>query len=940
MKTKPCLFIFLLLWSFATNLMAANNTSDQSIFQVDYKIVAGNKNYTPNADFTLTYPIEKTLYFDNLADAMDFTNYEGYYPFSGSVSNPLCVVTATVTLLSDYADDKTVQKTIPIDQYTTITLDLKSKGYNITGNYKFKVGSTTPGALTVLGDDKKTTLNAQFDVAANSSLTIDGGDYFGVQSYVIFIDDSYDEVTINGGIFYGNSCAMSIYGKSASDGNNVLINAGRFSSSNLSAILYKLDNGAQPPMLGECRGVYKVEFALEQFLYQGNFIVSEDEYHNGVVVDEDYNELFDFIVREAPAQPYVVLSDDKKTLTFYYDGCMPNENAWYVWEYDDILLQPRGFTPGWTYDCGYVTTVVFDKSFSNYRPTSCNQWFSQFFNLTKIVDIHNLITDDVKDMVYMFESCQALKEIDLSHFNTSNVEAMYNMFEGCSVLESLDLSSFNLSRVEDMSGMFLNCSALTNITFGKDSKTSYLENIGGLFSGCKLLTILDLRSFSTSKPLFTNDAFASCENLTTIIVPDDWDNSNFIEQIEERGVMYDILPFDGSEKIVGGNGTQWITNASEKDYLRIDGKDGKPGLLTTLPYTIKYVEEDGKEATYEGLPTEYYLYDENIATLKDYSKDPINIPSPSKKGYVFLGWSEGLNTGLTAVTKEVKIDPATDRYNRVYKANWKKRITAEVDGNISYPDADNLTLYCDGKETTITLPFTITYGKATGFEIKFGDNKFTAKGELKANDKAIVVKVPDGITTGVYEGELVFTGAFDPETNPNDDPDSDPYPITLTVNVVKNTAVQLYTDVLIADNHDGIYNAYQWYKDDEPLAGANLQYYSEPKFDYTKSYSVELSGDGGKIMSCPVKWLSTAKVLNPRVKVYPNPAKQNELFTLEILDFDETQNYDIVIFTANGTLVKKISNVEKQTSVSLPAGIYSGSLISGDDKKGFKLIVK
>ncbi|MBQ1885190.1 MAG: T9SS type A sorting domain-containing protein, partial [Bacteroidales bacterium] len=168
-----------------------------------------------------------------------------------------------------------------------------------------------------------------------------------------------------------------------------------------------------------------------------------------------------------------------------------------------------------------------------------------------------------------------------------------------------------------------------------------------------------------------------------------------------------------------------------------------------------------------------------------------------------------------------------------------------------------------------------------------------------------------------------------------------PYSITITATIpLRNAAVQLYTDMLIVDNHEGIYNAYQWYRNGEALPGATLLYYTEPKFDYNSLYTVKLSGDGKEMMSCPVEWLSTAKALKPSIKVYPNPAKQGENFTLEILDFDEDQNYDIVIFTANGTMVKKISNVEQKTSVTLPSGVYSGSLINGGEKKGFKLIVK
>lgn len=851
---------------------------------------------------------------EDVHEEMDFASLgDAFYKIRDEASLG-DITNVKITLMDDFIKDDSYSDDISLNSNdVVVTIDLKSKEKQIQGGkYYFYVGNYS--TIIINGDNSNTNINAHFYSGETGHLVIDGGNYTNKLDYA------------------------SIIGCRSGDG--ITIKSGRFKSEITPAI--ENNDSYGPINIPSTRFMYEIDV-------NGNEIeppISQYFNDDGYLVNGSGNVVYEFIVHGV-LTPYAELSSDGKTLTFKYDKYMPETNAWEVKSYDDIMEEVNNggdydaYYPDWTYYCEDITTVVFDASFSNYRPTSCYRWFLNCFRLTTFEDLTNFITDNVKDMNEMFSTCVDLPSIDLSTFNTSNVEVMAGMFEDCYVLENLDLSSFNLSKVEDMSSMFYNCQALTNITFDKASRTSSLEYIGDMFNSCISLTILDLRSFSTEKLLFTNSAFASCENLTTIIVPDDWDNSNFMEQYDDgpRGGWVDILPFEGSENIVGGNGTQWEENATVKGYLRIDGKDGKPGLLTTLPYTIKYVEEDDKEASYEGLPTEYYLYDENIATLKDYSKDPIIIPSPSKKGYVFLGWSEGLNTGLTAVAKEVKIDPATDRCNRIYKANWKKRITAEVADKASYPDPERLELYCNGKDKTISLPYKITYGRAIGFKLTLRNTSFVITGDL-TNEDTLFIKVMDDITSGEYEGELEFLGTYNPETNPNGDPDSDPYPVKITVNLVQNVAVQLYTDMLIADNHSGVYSAYQWYRDGEPIQGAIEQYYVEPQFDYNKSYTVKLSGNGEDIMSCPVRWLSTAKNLNSSVKVYPNPAKQNELFTLEILDYDSEQSYDIVIFTANGTLAKKISNVEKKTSVSLPAGIYSGSLISGDDKKGFKLIVK
>ena len=334
---------------------------------------------------------------------------------------------------------------------------------------------------------------------------------------------------------------------------------------------------------------------------------------------------------------------------------------------------------------------------------------------------------------------------------------------------------------------------------------------------------------------------------------------------------------------------------------------------TPITYTIKYNLDGGTLP--ENAPTSY-----NIET------ETFTLVPPTKPDYAFVGWSDGKE-----IYPEIKISQGS-MGNVEYTAMWQARIVAKINGDLTYPT--NPEQFCIGEEKSISLTYSFTTGTATNYKITFENNAIpTVEGNL--TNETIVINIPSDIVSGTYKGSLVFSN------NNNEWADSDPYSITITATIpLRNAAVQLYTDMLIVDNHEGIYNAYQWYRNGEALSGATLLYYTEPKFDYNSLYTVKLSGDGKEMMSCPVEWLSTAKALKPSIKVYPNPAKQGENFTLEILDFDEDQNYDIVIFTANGTMVKKISNVEQKTSVTLPSGVYSGSLINGGEKKGFKLIVK
>lgn len=144
-------------------------------------------------------------------------------------------------------------------------------------------------------------------------------------------------------------------------------------------------------------------------------------------------------------------------LTFYYDSnksLRKGTGIPYSYNGNDYLSPNREYN---------IKTVIFDESFKDARPLSCENWFSGFISLTKIEGIANLNTSEVTDMYRMFNGCHALANLDLSNFDTSNVNDMGEMFSECYELQNLDLSNFNTSNVRDMSKMFASCHALVNL---------------------------------------------------------------------------------------------------------------------------------------------------------------------------------------------------------------------------------------------------------------------------------------------------------------------------------------------------------------------------------------------------------------------------------------------------------------------------------------------
>ena len=75
---------------------------------------------------------------------------------------------------------------------------------------------------------------------------------------------------------------------------------------------------------------------------------------------------------------------------------------------------------------------------------------------------------------------------------------MERMFSGCSVLTNLDLSSFNTTNVTDMSYMFSGCSSLINLDLS-GFNTSKVTNMYSMFYYCsKLQTQINIVNINTT----------------------------------------------------------------------------------------------------------------------------------------------------------------------------------------------------------------------------------------------------------------------------------------------------------------------------------------------------------------------------------------------------------------------------------------------------------
>jgi len=264
------------------------------------------------------------------------------------------------------------------------------------------------------------------------------------------------------------------------------------------------------------------------------------------------------------AEPYAVLGDDGKTVTFYYDNKKTSRGG--------IDINNRWIGSSNSSPYGTATKVVFDESFAKYRPESTSYWFHKCSTISTIIGLENLCTDDVTDMGGMFAGCSSLTSINLSNFKTDKVKYMYDMFSGCSSLTSLDLSGFNTSNVTNMGSMFYGCTNLKSLNVS-NFNTANVTTMSAMFYRLYSLTSLDLSSFKTDKVEDMSYMFYESIGIETIYVGSGWSTATVKEDTEM---------FANCGKLVGGQGTAYHYSHQDKSYAHIDGGTANPGYFTDI----------------------------------------------------------------------------------------------------------------------------------------------------------------------------------------------------------------------------------------------------------------------------------------------------------------------------------------------------------------------
>ena len=247
-------------------------------------------------------------------------------------------------------------------------------------------------------------------------------------------------------------------------------------------------------------------------------------------------------------------------------------------------------------------------------------WSDQSTNINKVVFDASFANARPTSCYKWFDMCTSLTEIEgIENLNTENVTNMGSMFSGCYVLTQLDLSNFDTQNVENMSDMFVSCLDLKSLNVS-NFDTQKVKDMNFMFYHCPSLTSLDVSNFNTQNVKNMRYMFSSCSDLTSL------DLSNFdTKEVTNMSKMFwnssALKTIYVSDKFVttkvssGANMFQDCENLKGFiDYISNKDKDNNEYANYKTGYFSKLVGKNGEEkigAAGETLTAENLALDDN-----------------------------------------------------------------------------------------------------------------------------------------------------------------------------------------------------------------------------------------------------------------------------------------------------------------------------------------
>jgi len=144
-------------------------------------------------------------------------------------------------------------------------------------------------------------------------------------------------------------------------------------------------------------------------------------------------------------------------------------------------------------------------------------------------------------------------------------------------------------------------------------------------------------------------------------------------------------------------------------------------------------------------------------------------------------------------------------------------------------------------------------------------------------------------------------------------------------------------EALGADTASHVFTDYQWYKNNLPIAGANLSYlYVAEGLDLTAFYHLEMTrvSNGEKVSTCPFR---PTKSEEPAVVyVYPSPVRTGGTLTVKV---SAAATVTIVNMFGDVVLTQALAEGENSIAMSAPAGVYVVHVAIGEETRVCRISV-
>ncbi len=245
------------------------------------------------------------------------------------------------------------------------------------------------------------------------------------------------------------------------------------------------------------------------------------------------------------------------------------------WDVQRIVFMDSLF-----YDCSKLTTLDV-TGWKRGTNANMSNMFAHCTSLTSLDLSSWKVQSSSIYMSSMFAYCTNLTSLDLLGWTLNNAN-LSNMFAHCTNLSSLDLSGWTIGN-SNFENMFAHCTNLSSLNLS-NWRVYSSNNMTNMFLSCTSLTSVNLTDWDANSGSFLNSMFSGCSNLTTIYASTNW-NAESLTASNTSNM------FESCTKLVGGCGTTYDSNYTDKTYARIDRGTSNPGYFTGvfrlfLPSTV------------------------------------------------------------------------------------------------------------------------------------------------------------------------------------------------------------------------------------------------------------------------------------------------------------------------------------------------------------------